>query len=1134
MKAIQKEGKELEKSIKPIKDQLQTMGTAMVAVGGAVVGSFVAMAKSTADYGDKLNDARQRTGATVQDLAKLGFAAEQSGSSFEGMSTGLKFLAKNMEDASSGGKKQEQAFKSLGISVTTTTGKMRPANEVFLDVADRFSRMEDGADKTALAMKIFGKSGADLIPTLNAGRQGLEEMGRAAERAGVVIGGDAAKAGDEFNDRLAELQASVKGISLTIGSVFLPVLTTLITRMTSLANSVRKWADEHPGLIKLIGGVAAALAGTGGLLLGMAGVLTILPKLSTAFTLLTGPVGLTVAAFAGLITGIVYFRNEIASGLLKSLSLAVEGFSTFIGFASRMADAVGLSGLSGKLKTLQDSTYNTASGLTQMGDSFLETTGVTIGNTQAVTDAIATAKQFTFELGANQEAMEKASEAAAKLSNFLRGAEWNLSVPISNIGSAMALIDTRVNVLTPKVAALFGPAISDVELLGIAMSNIDKMRDTGAKQDAAMSAARAKDTAKAGADLNKVMESGRKIIDSFVDDMSKMFIGAIVHGKSFWEAFKGFGSNAIAAMADTFLKQMMRSFLDPLASRLGKIMGGIGKGSDVGGGGGGGFLKGDWIGLAIAGIAAIGAALSSMIGQLRRQANEFVQGIQNPMTSAVTDLFNAMEAARAAGTLTAAQTTEARRAIEKMWADFQAHAASAGVVGQQALATMTPFIHSWGAWLNELDAAALALEEAAAAARAVADAQKRIAEIDEEVKTVSEQLAAALIQKLDHLDNAIGHSQKSIADWTAQIQDLDGDIADQVRHLKDAAYWQKQYDDAIQESADRLKALSDQRASIEEQIASLTIQTERERLQGIIDFSGSESAVRDAEAALNAFNKQIRLQEEAEHIAQLGELQKQLAGVILQQKSAEEAYAQASVAAQSAIDAEQQMTLARIASLEAQRADVLASIEVERQRIAALQADQAATVALMEAMGVSRTDELTNINRTIAALMKRGESLEAEKNSLLALAQSAEIASSRFASLAAQLAATPTVAPPASRPPSAVPTPTTSAPTRSPSYLPPAPINFGSIGGMDIFGSMAAGRRFDMGTPYVPETGLALVHKGERIIPADQNRGGGSPIFNIYQQPGESTEELARRIMSYLRTSGDPRAEFQRIIGVRT
>jgi hypothetical protein len=38
---------------------------------------------------------------------------------------------------------------------------------------------------------------------------------------------------------------------------------------------------------------------------------------------------------------------------------------------------------------------------------------------------------------------------------------------------------------------------------------------------------------------------------------------------------------------------------------------------------------------------------------------------------------------------------------------------------------------------------------------------------------------------------------------------------------------------------------------------------------------------------------------------------------------------------------------------------------------------------------------------------------------------------------------------------------------------------------------------YQHGTPYVPETGLALVHRGERITPANQNFSMGAITLNF-------------------------------------
>ena len=61
----------------------------------------------------------------------------------------------------------------------------------------------------------------------------------------------------------------------------------------------------------------------------------------------------------------------------------------------------------------------------------------------------------------------------------------------------------------------------------------------------------------------------------------------------------------------------------------------------------------------------------------------------------------------------------------------------------------------------------------------------------------------------------------------------------------------------------------------------------------------------------------------------------------------------------------------------------------------------------------------------------------------------------------------------------------------------------GDIGKTGEVGGLAAKLldflpKFAMGTPYVPQTGLAVVHQGERIIPAEQNRGGFGGTINVY------------------------------------
>src|SRR4030095_8895053 len=149
IKAAQKEANEFEKTIRPMKEVAESMGTAFTVAGVAIVGSMTAMAKSAADYGDKLLHASKRPGASIQKMAKVKFAAEQSGASFDEVSAGLRILARNADAAASGVKAQQIAFKELGISVTDPSGKLCPLRALLGDVSDRFSRMQDGTEKGA-------------------------------------------------------------------------------------------------------------------------------------------------------------------------------------------------------------------------------------------------------------------------------------------------------------------------------------------------------------------------------------------------------------------------------------------------------------------------------------------------------------------------------------------------------------------------------------------------------------------------------------------------------------------------------------------------------------------------------------------------------------------------------------------------------------------------------------------------------------------------------------------------------------------------------------------------------------------------------------------------------------------------
>lgn len=207
------------------------------AVGAAAIAAGAALGvavKRSLDHADALGKAAQKAGVSVEALSRLEYAARLSDVSMEGLTGSLTKLGKAMVDATvDKGGQASIAFKALGIDVRDASGNIRDTNAVFLDIADRFGRMADGATKSTLAMQLFGKAGAELIPLLNSGRDGLKGMADESDRVGFTLTTKTTDAAQAFNDTLTRLQLATDGVVNKIMVAALPALQGLADIMSS-------------------------------------------------------------------------------------------------------------------------------------------------------------------------------------------------------------------------------------------------------------------------------------------------------------------------------------------------------------------------------------------------------------------------------------------------------------------------------------------------------------------------------------------------------------------------------------------------------------------------------------------------------------------------------------------------------------------------------------------------------------------------------------------------------------------------------------------------------------------------------------------------------------------------------------
>lgn len=198
----------------------------------AAAAALLTVTRAAADYGDKLDNLSQRTGIAVEDLARLQYAAQMSDTSMEALTKGVTNLSGLLVAAAGGAEESGKLFEKYGIAVRDADGNVRSAYDVLLDLADVFAIMPDGTEKTALAVEFFGKKlGVELIPLLNQGKDGLKALGDEAERLGLVLSGDQAKAAAEFNDNLDRSSALAASAGKSIGNSLIPHINTFLQKL---------------------------------------------------------------------------------------------------------------------------------------------------------------------------------------------------------------------------------------------------------------------------------------------------------------------------------------------------------------------------------------------------------------------------------------------------------------------------------------------------------------------------------------------------------------------------------------------------------------------------------------------------------------------------------------------------------------------------------------------------------------------------------------------------------------------------------------------------------------------------------------------------------------------------------------
>jgi len=237
--------KQTDKSAKAMEKSIKQVGVAGYAVGNALgqylkqgidaaAGAFPALLEQAA----KFQDLAEETGASAEGLASFAVSAATAGVSMESVGGAMNKLTKGLTGVDDESKAAGAAISALGLEIDSFKN-LDPASQ-YEAVGKALAGFADGAGKTAVAMALFGKSGAEQLKVFKA----LEEAGG---RQTILTAQQIAEA-DAYLDKQAALRAELGLYASALATQFIAPMNEVIKITIEAAREIFNMRGESSAL----------------------------------------------------------------------------------------------------------------------------------------------------------------------------------------------------------------------------------------------------------------------------------------------------------------------------------------------------------------------------------------------------------------------------------------------------------------------------------------------------------------------------------------------------------------------------------------------------------------------------------------------------------------------------------------------------------------------------------------------------------------------------------------------------------------------------------------------------------------------------------------------------------------------
>lgn len=236
-----------------------SFGVALAALAGVAVAAATAMftvANAASEWVDETILMSRQTGLATETLIAMDFAAQAGGGSLKQFQAGMRTFVAVLGDTSEGSKEAIDKFDRLGVSTLDGAGRLRSMDDVLRDVLDSIAGLPTATERAAAAVDVFGSRGSLLVAVLGEGSAALEDWGKKATAAGLVIDRDAREASVAMDTALAELNLSLKAVTLELGEAFTPAVAEAIENLAGMVNLAKDLVEP----LSTVGSIFRTLA----------------------------------------------------------------------------------------------------------------------------------------------------------------------------------------------------------------------------------------------------------------------------------------------------------------------------------------------------------------------------------------------------------------------------------------------------------------------------------------------------------------------------------------------------------------------------------------------------------------------------------------------------------------------------------------------------------------------------------------------------------------------------------------------------------------------------------------------------------------------------------------------------------